>query len=102
MFVLVVLSSDDETEGEKSRDVPQCCSQGVHTLVSVEDAVIQGKSPQEAKQQEEASDSEDTEVGICSFSRQTFQQRLGLTASSSLTKLSFRILPLDGSKITHA
>lgn len=69
VFVLVVLSSDDEDEGEKSCDVPQCCSQGVHTLVSEEDAVIQGESPQEAKQQEEVSDSEDTEVGVCSFSR---------------------------------
>lgn len=69
MFVLVVLSSDDEDDGEKSCDVPQLCSQGVHTLVSVEDALIQGKSPQESKQQKEVSDSEDTEVGMCSFSR---------------------------------
>lgn len=69
VFVLVVLSSDDEDEGEKSCDVPQCCSQGVRTLVSEEDAVIQGESPQEAKRQEEVSDSEDTEVGVCSFSR---------------------------------
>lgn len=67
MFVLVVLSSDDEDDGEKSCDVPQLCSQD--TLVSVEDALIQGKSPQESKQQKEVSDSEDTEVGMCSFSR---------------------------------
>lgn len=65
MFALVVLSSDDEDDGEKSCDVPQRCRQGV----SVEDAVIQGKSLQEAKQQEEVSDTEDAEVGMCSFSR---------------------------------
>lgn len=81
MFGLVVLSSDDEDEGENSCDVPQLCSQGAHTLVTVKDAVIQRKSPQEAKQQEEVYDNEDTEVGMCSFSRQTFQQRLILTAS---------------------
>lgn len=68
MFVLVVLSSDDE-DGEKSCDVPQRCSRRVRTLVSVEDAAIQGKSPQEAKRQEELSDSEDTEVGVYSFCR---------------------------------
>ncbi|XP_044072715.1 sentrin-specific protease 7 isoform X2 [Siniperca chuatsi] len=46
----IVLSSDDEERG----DVPQHCSPAVHTLVTVEDAVIQGQSPQEAvaKQQE--------------------------------------------------
>lgn len=69
MFILVVLSSDDEDEGVKSCDVPQRCSQGVHSLVSVQDAVIQGKSPQEAKHEEEVSDSEDTEVGMCSCTR---------------------------------
>lgn len=63
MFVVVVLSSDEE-EGVKSCDVPQRCSQMVHTQVSKGDA---GTSPEEAKQQE-ASDSEDTEVDMCSFS----------------------------------
>ena len=66
-FVLVILSSDDERE--KSCDVPQCCNQGLHTLVSLEDTVIEGKFSQEEKQQEEVSDSEDTEVGMCFFSR---------------------------------
>lgn len=70
VFVLVVLSSDDEDEGENSCEVPQRCSQGVH---AVEDAAMQAKSPQEAKQREEVSDSEDTQVGMCFFSRQTFQ-----------------------------
>lgn len=62
LFVLVVLSSDEE-EGVKSCDVPQGCSQMVHTQVSKGDAEM---SP-EAKQQEEATDSEDTEVGMRSF-----------------------------------
>lgn len=64
VFVLVVLSSDEE-EGVKSCDVPQRCSQMAHSQVSMGDA---GTSPGEAKQEEEASDSEDTEVGMCSFS----------------------------------
>lgn len=68
MFVSVVLSSDEEEEeGKKSFNVPQHCSQLVHALVPVEDSVMQGKSLQEAKEQEEASDSEDSEVGLCSF-----------------------------------
>lgn len=64
LFVLVVLSSDEE-EGVKSCNVPQRCSQMVHTQVSIGDA---GKSPEEAKQQEEASGSEDTEVGMFYYS----------------------------------
>lgn len=40
----VVLSSDDEESG----DVPQHCSPAAHTLVTVEDALIQGQSPLEA------------------------------------------------------
>ncbi|TWW81086.1 Sentrin-specific protease 7 [Takifugu flavidus] len=54
----IVLSSDEE-EGVKRCNVPQRCSQMVHTQVSIGDA---GTSPEEAKQQEEASDSEDTEL----------------------------------------
>lgn len=72
VFVLVVLSSDEE-EGEKSCDIPQRCSQVAHTQVSIEDALMQRKSPEEAKQQG-VSDSEDTEVGMCSFSTYTFQK----------------------------
>lgn len=67
MFVLVVLSSDDEEEGQKRCDVPQVCSQVVQTMV--EDAGIMAKSPLKAKQQEEVSECEDAEVGMCSFSR---------------------------------
>lgn len=68
VFVLVVLSSDEEEEeGKKRFDVPQHCSQVVHALVPVGDAGIQGRSLQEAKEEEEASDSEDSEVGLCSF-----------------------------------
>ncbi|XP_037645923.1 sentrin-specific protease 7 isoform X1 [Sebastes umbrosus] len=40
----IVLSSDDEESG----DVPQHCSPVAHTLVTVEDALIQGQSPLEA------------------------------------------------------
>lgn len=64
VFVLVVLSSDEE-EGVKSCDDLQRCSQMVHSQASIGDA---GTSPGEAKREEEASDSEDTEVGMCSFS----------------------------------
>ncbi|XP_070770637.1 sentrin-specific protease 7 [Enoplosus armatus] len=55
----IVLSSDDEESG----DVPQHCSPAVHTLVTVEDSVIQGQSPREAvAKQQEASDIHDMEV----------------------------------------
>lgn len=49
----IVLSSDDEESG----DVPQHCSPVVHTLVTVEDALIRKQSPLEAVvKQQEASD----------------------------------------------
>lgn len=92
VFLLVVLSSDDEDEGENSCEVPQRCSQGVHTLASVEDAEIQAKSPQEAKQQEAVSDSEDTEVGMCSFCRQTFQSASGKIRIASILDVALTAL----------
>lgn len=56
--VSVVLSSDDE----ESCDISQHCNPAVQTLVTVEDAEMQGQPPQEDRQQE-ASDIEDMQVG---------------------------------------
>lgn len=57
-FISVVLSSDDED----SCNFSQHCSPAAQTLVTVEDAVIKGQSPQEAKQQE-GLDMEGMQVG---------------------------------------
>uniref|UniRef100_A0A8P4GIS4 Si:dkey-100n23.3 n=1 Tax=Dicentrarchus labrax TaxID=13489 RepID=A0A8P4GIS4_DICLA len=54
----IVLSSDDE----ESCDVPQHCSPALHTLVTVEEAVIQAQSPKAVAKQQEASHIEDMQV----------------------------------------
>lgn len=60
MCLSVVLSSDDE----ENADVPQNCSQGVHTIVAMDGTVIQGQISQEALDvQQEASDIQDMQVG---------------------------------------
>ncbi|XP_028447335.1 sentrin-specific protease 7 isoform X2 [Perca flavescens] len=55
----IVLSSDDEESG----NVPQRCSPAAQRLITVEDAVIQGQSSQEAvAKRQEASDIQDMKV----------------------------------------